>query len=89
MQTSLCVSKPLSLPQVSIDMEHTVQASWKPGLWTFRLCLEENPTSQLYQGQQTLSDRKYICHRPADPYFSGDPWRPGSQRESPGHVPQF
>lgn len=37
-----------------MGMEHNIQASWKPGLWSFQLCLGENPTAQLHQGQQAL-----------------------------------
>lgn len=36
-----------------MDMEHEVQAPWKPGLWNFQLCLGENPTFQL-QPEQPL-----------------------------------
>lgn len=49
----------------------------------------KNPLSSFSGTAATLSSRKHICHSPAAPYLSGDSRRPGSQRESPGHVAQF
>lgn len=35
-------------------MEHEVEVSWKLGLWSFQLCLRENPTPSFPRWQQAL-----------------------------------